>query len=373
MKSKIKKSFLWILIGVFVLSSISLTGCSTEKDKKVENNKIKIVTTIFPAFDFARAVGGDTVDVQMLLKPGVDSHSYEPSPQDMLDIKNCDIFIYLGGHQDLWVDEILESVDMSKTKVLAMTECVNPLKEEVVEGMEEHHHNHKSDHDQDGEENEVHHDHEGEAHHDQEGETEVENHNHNDEADEDYGKQDSLAYHLSHSYDEHIWTSPLNAIKIIEEIKNQLIEIDEKNKAGYEKRAEATIEKLVDIDKKIEDTVSKGNRKTLIVADRFPFRYFTERYGLEYYAGFSGCAGQSDASAKTVAFLIDKVKSENAKGIIKIELSNGKMANSIAEETGVGIYTLNSAHNLTQEEFDQGKTYLDIMEENNKVLKEVLK
>ncbi len=405
-----KKLLIWFFVITLVVSSISLSGCTKEEEVEKEG-KIKVVTTIYPPYDFVREIAGDKVDVKMLLRPGADSHSYEPSPQDMLAIKNCDVFIYIGGHADTWIDDILNSVENDDMKVIAMTGCVRPLKTEITEGMEHHHdgeehyhdgeehHHDGEEHHHDGEEHhhdgeEHHHDgeehhHDGEEHHHDGEEHHHDGEEHHHDGEEHHHDENNLeddcdcaepdlnyekVVHLPHSYDEHVWTSPANAAKIVEIIKKTLVDLDKNkdNQKLYIANAKKYQEKLNKLDKEIETVVKNGKRKTLVVADRFPFRYFAERYGLNYYAAFSGCSGQTDASASTIAFLIDKVKEVQPGGLITVEMSDQKIAKSIQEETGLKIYTLSAAHNITKEEFESKKSYLEIMKENKKVLEEVL-
>jgi zinc transport system substrate-binding protein len=173
-------------------------------------------------------------------------------------------------------------------------------------------------------------------------------------------------------YDEHVWTSPKNAILIVKEIEDKLSSIDEDNEEAYEENAENYISKLNKIDEEIREVVSNSKRKVLIFGDRFPLRYFVDEYGLDYYAAFPGCSADTEASAKTISFLIDKVKKEKVPAVLKIELSSGKIADTIASETGVSVKTFYAVHNVSAEEFKDGKTYIDYMNDNIKVLREVL-
>ena len=317
---KISKILLVFVVAVF--SIVSLTGCNKNKDNE---NKLTIVTTNFPSYDFARAVVKDNKDVElkMLLKPGAESHDFEPTPQDIIDIKNSDLFIYTGGESDEWISDILDDIDTDKTKVIKMMDLVDVKEEEIVEGME---------------------DEEEEEHHDEE---EVE-------------------------YDEHVWTSPVNAIKIVNALRDEVVSIDNDNKKVYEDSAKEYTDKLEKIDNEFKDIVKNAKRKEIIFGDRFPLRYFVDEYNLKYYAAFPGCSAQTEASAKTISYLVDKVKEDKIPVVFHIELSNGKIAEAISKETGAKVLEFNTAHNISQKDFDAGVTYVDIMEENTKVLKEAL-
>ena len=320
-----KISKILLVFVAFVFSIVSLTGCNKNKDNE---NKLTIVTTNFPSYDFARAVVKDNKDVElkMLLKPGAESHDFEPTPQDIIDIKNSDLFIYTGGESDEWISDILDDIDTDKTKVIKMMDLVDVKEEEIVEGMEDEEHE------------------EEEEHHDEE---EVE-------------------------YDEHVWTSPVNAIKIVNALRDEVVSIDNDNKKVYEDSAKEYTDKLEKIDNEFKDIVKNAKRKEIIFGDRFPLRYFVDEYNLKYYAAFPGCSAQTEASAKTISYLVDKVKEDKIPVVFHIELSNGKIAEAISKETGAKVLEFNTAHNISQKDFDAGVTYVDIMEENTKVLKEAL-
>lgn len=316
------------------LMLFSLAGCAPKQ--QVESTtpetakKIQIVTTIYAPYDFTRAIVGDRAHLEMLLKPGGESHSYEPSPEDMIKIQKSDVFIYIGGENDEWVDSILESMDTKDKKIIRLMDVVMTVEEEAVEGMEaEHGHEHE---------------HEADA---KEAEHEVE-------------------------YDEHIWTSPRNAMQMITAIKNVLCEIDPKNATYYTENAEAYNGEIQIVDNQIKSIVNQAEKKVLVFGDRFPFRYFADEFGLDYRAAFNGCSTETEASAKTIAYLIDYVKDNEIKFVYKIELSTGQIAQSIAEQTGAEVLTLHSCHNISKSDFEAGKTYLSLMQENAKTLQKGL-
>ena len=350
MKKRRVRDFL--LAGSLILGMM-LTGCGmsgqqTEQNggkeqNKVENEKISVVATIFPQYDFVRQIAGDNVELKMLLKPGEETHSYEPTPQDIIAIQNSDLFIYVGGENDAWVEDILESMPDNGRKTLKLVDCVDTVEEEHVEGMKEER---GHDHDEDDAEHEEH-----EADH------------------EEHGQEET---HSVHEIDEHVWTSPLNAVKTVEQIKEELCEIDPENTSDYEENAEAYVAQLNELDREFQDVVDHSKRKLMIFGDRFPFRYFAEEYGLDYYAAFSGCASDTEPSAATMAFLINKVRDENIKTVLKMELSNENIAKAIAEATNADVKEFYSCHNLTAEQFADGETYLSLMEKNVETLREVL-
>lgn len=359
------------LISVMLISALLLSGCGGQnkisgsksaQGPAEDTGKISIVTTIFPPYDFVREIAGDHVELKMLLKPGEESHSYEPTPQDMIAIQKSDVFIYTGGENDVWVEAVLSSMPDSDRLTLKLVDCVDTVEEEHVEGMKESPGHTHADHA--GEEHTV------EEHTD-------EGHTDEDHADEEHGHEDhagesELEAHSVHEIDEHVWTSPVNAALIVEQIKEVLVEADPSNRASYEKNAAAYEEALSELDQEFRNVTEHAERSMLIFGDRFPFRYFADEYGLDYYAAFPGCAGDTEPSAATMAFLIDKVKEEKVPAVLKMELSNADIANAIAEATGTEVRVFYSCHNLSAEDFENGETYLSMMQKNVETLKEVL-
>lgn len=315
-----------------------LTACSNQD--KADAHKLKIVTTNFAEYDFARQITGDKADVKMLLKPGAESHSYEPSPQDIKTIQDSDLFVYVGGDSDEWVGDILESMD-KKPNTFKLMDAVDLMEEEVKEGMV-HEHHHDDEHEHEHEEHADKHEHEHEEH-----------------ADEP-------------EMDEHVWTSPVNAIKIVEKMSAEIIKLDPNNADTYKKNTEEYIKKLQKLDGEFRDVVKNGKRKEIVVGDRFPFLYFVKEYGIEYYAAFPGCSKDTDTNPATIAFLTEKVKEDNIPVVFHIELSNEQMSKAIAEATGAKSELLNAVHNISDEDFKKGVTYIDLMEHNVEVLKEAL-
>lgn len=324
--------------------SITVPGSSGDPAENADGGKISVVTTIFPPYDFVREIAGDQADVKMLLKPGEETHSYEPTPQDIIAIQDSDVFIYTGGENDVWVEDILSSMPDSDMVTLRLVDCVDTVEEEQVEGMK------------------------GSAGHDHdEADYDDVHNNHTDETD---GGED--ARESPHEVDEHVWTSPVNASLIAEQIKNVLSQADPDHSEMYEENTLAYQEQLSELDRQFRDVVDNAKRNIMIFGDRFPFRYFADEYGLEYYAAFPGCAGDTEPSAATMAFLIEKVREEKVPAVLKMELSNDDIANAVAEATGTEVKVLYSCHNLSADDFENGETYLSMMQKNVETLKEVL-
>ena len=314
-----KKWITVLLTVLIVIFSSLISGCrNTEMS---DNGKINIVSTIFPQYDFARQITGDNANLKLLIQPAGETHTYEPTPQDIISIEKADIFLYIGGESDEWVDGILQSVDTRKTQVVRLMDYVDTFDEEVVEGMED----------------------------DEEDSTTTEK-----------------------EIDEHIWTSPQNAIKMTQAICDTVCKADKNNADLYRKNTEDYIVQLKNLDDTFRTITENARRKEIVFGDRFPLRYFTEEYHLKYYAAFPGCSSETEPSASTVAFLIDKVKKDKIPAVLKIELSNGTVAQTIAKETNTQVLTFYSCHNLSKEQFDNGETYLSMMNKNTDTLRKIL-
>ena len=309
----IAKKIFTIIVLIFILTSC--VSCTTTKLTN-DDGKLNVVCTVFPQYDFVRQIAGDKVNLTMLLKPGSEAHSYEPSPKDIANIQNCDLFIMIGGKSEEWANKIISSSDKN-FDVLKLIDLIEPFEEEITEGMEHEH-----------------------AHY--------------------------------NSYDEHIWTSPENAITLSKEIANTLSRLDEKNKATYEENLKNYTNELKKLSAEFKNVKETGKRDTIIIADRFPFRYLTESIGLEYFAAFPGCSSKTEPSASTVAFLIDKIRNENIPTVICVDYNEGKIANSIKNETGAKILRMYSCHIITKNEFENGETYIGLMQKNITALKEAL-
>lgn len=308
------------LIAALLCLCLMLCGCTAQPEKPHDETKLQIVCTSFPAYDFAREIAGDRAELTLLIKPGSEVHSYEPTPKDMIRIQESDLFICNGGESEAWV----ESLVGEDVNILRMMECVETVAESgegIYAAEDEHDHEHD-----DGEE----------------------------------------------ELDEHVWTTPGNAAKICYALCDKLCEADPENANEYMLNYEVYNAKLMELDIEIRTTVLNGVRDTLVFADRFPMRYFTREYGLKYYAAYPGCASQTEPSAKTVAFLIDHVREENIPAVLYMEFSNEKMADVICEDTGCKKLPFYSAHSVTAQQFEDGVTYLDLMRMNIETLKEAL-
>jgi zinc transport system substrate-binding protein len=316
----------------------------------------------------------------MLLKPGAEMHAYEPTPQDIIAIRNADLFIYVGGESDVWVEEILSSMPESNVKTIKLMDMVPTLNEELVEGMQ-------ADHDHDHEEGEEAHEDEDHDHEEGEEAHEDEDHDHEegDEAheDEDHDHEEGEEAHEDEDHDheegeeeveldEHVWTAPLNAAAMVTGIAAELAALAPAHAEAFTANAAAYVQQLTELDAAFREVVKTAKRTELIFGDRFAMRYFTHAYGLTYYAAFPGCSGETEPSAQTVAFLMNKVKEDKVPVVLYPELSTHRVADVISEETGVPSRLFYACHNLTADEFAEGKTYVDFMTANLAVLKEAL-
>ena len=342
---------LWAIFGLLLV--VGLLAFLVLNREKFEQKKYSVVSTSFPGYDFARAVTKNTnISTKMLVKPGAETHTYEPTPQDIIDIKNADMFVYVGGDSDTWVEKILKDVDTKKTHVMKLIDLVSTVNEEIVEGMEDEDHDHDHDHKHSHDHNHSHshgHDHEHDHDHD---------HDHDHERDHDYDHDEDEV-----EIEEHVWTSPKKAMEIVKKIAEVASEINANEKTKINDNAEKYVAEIAEVDKDLHQAID-GKISEIVVADRFPFRYFADEFGLKYAAAFSGCSEQTEASAKTISFLINKVKQDKVKKIYKIELSNGKIAETVSKDTGAEVLELHSAHNVTADDFSKGVTYVDLMKRN---------
>lgn len=303
-----------IFLSVVILFSALIQGDSF----KYEKYGVSVVATSFAPFDFARQIAGDNADVTMLLSPGEESHTYEPSPGDIMKIKDCDVFVYGGGESEKWVDSILESVE-SDIEIIRMMDIVDLC--ETTHTHDTH-----------------------------------EEHNHNNETE----------------YDEHVWTSPLNAIEIVKAISDAIIKVDGINSDVYKTNTDAYIAELTELDKSIESAVNNANKNLVVIGDRFPIMYFTERYSLYHESAFPGCSAQTEANPATIARLIKTVKNEEINTVFKVDLSSGNVAETISEATGAEVGTLYSCHVISADDFMSGETYVSLMQRNLDALKTAL-
>ncbi len=292
------------LILITLCFLVMLCGCSAPMPKT--DGKISVVTTIFPVYDFARAVGGDNIDLTLLIKPGTEVHTYDPLPSDMQSVYNCDLFLYVGGESESWVQSLLSE------------SSINSLA--LIDEVEHKHHGH------DG----------------------------------------------HHHTDEHIWTSPANAVLMVEKICEMLSECDVQNADKYRKNTDEYKQKITVAADDIGAVVKKVQNPFILVADRFPFGYFAEEYGIDYEAAFDACAASTDISINTMSRLTQTIENRGIKAVFCTELSTRNIADALSEQTGVKVLELHSGHNVTLDDFESGTTYVDILYRNQTALKEGL-
>lgn len=321
------------VMAVCCLSACGQNNSNTNTHAKDNNDKqVKVVTTVFPEYDWVKEIAGDEVsnmDLTMLLDNGVDLHSYQPTADDIMKISDCDLFIYVGGESDAWVEDTLKEAVNKDMKVINLLDVLGSSvkEEEVVEGMEA-----EEEEAKDGAEEEA-------------------------------------------EYDEHVWLSLRNAKVLCKAIADDLAEIDTENANTYQENEKAYADKLDELDKKYQETVDSASQKTLLFGDRFPFRYMVDDYGLSYYAAFVGCSAETEASFETITFLAGKTDELGLKNIMTIEKSDQKIAKTIIENTkekNQGILTLDSMQSTTSDDVKKGATYFSIMENNLNVLQESL-
>lgn len=321
------------VMAVCCLSACGQNNFNTNTQAKDNNDKqVKVVTTVFPEYDWVKEIAGDEVsnmDLTMLLDNGVDLHSYQPTADDIMKISDCDLFIYVGGESDAWVKDALKEAVNKDMKVINLLDVLGSSvkEEEVVEGMEA-----EEEEAKDGAEEEA-------------------------------------------EYDEHVWLSLRNAKVLCKAIADDLAEIDTENANTYQENEKAYADKLDELDKKYQETVDSASQKTLLFGDRFPFRYMVDDYGLSYYAAFVGCSAETEASFETITFLAGKTDELGLKNIMTIEKSDHKIAKTIIENTkekNQGILTLDSMQSTTSDDVKKGATYFSIMENNLNVLQEAL-
>ena len=323
---KLKKIILVIILIAIIVASV-IAGVVLGKKNKTSNNnnteKIKVTASNFASYDFLRAIIGDNDNIELtfLLGPGKDAHSYDPTAQDLITIQNSDLFIYIGGEMEKWADRVLPTLDTSNTKIICVADDIKTIDEQEIDGAEP------------------------------------------EEEDEEEG-----------AFDEHIWTSPDNAITMVNTLEKSMEEIDNSNSSKYKQHAENYIAKIKNVDKQIQEIVDNKKRDRLVFGDKMPMQYFINYYKLQVSAAFSGCSTETEPSSKTIAYLVNKAKEEKTPVILYIELNNGKVANTIANEVGNGCKAMQiqTLHNVSKTDFDNGETWVSLMERNLEVLKAAL-
>lgn len=317
---------LMLAVSLFSACSKSETPESGESVRP-ESKKLSIVCSIFPQYDFCKEIVGENAELTLLLKSKVDMHNYKPSAEDILKIRNSDIFIDIGGESDEWANEVFETVKSETPLVLSLINVVDAKDEKALEGMETEEHDHDDE------------SHEGEEHAEK---------------------------------DEHVWTSLKNAELIVKAITEKVCALDPENADEYEKNSKTYLSKLSSLEKEYAETVKTAKRKVLLFGDRFPFGYLADDYSLECYAAFSGCSAETRASFETIAFLAGKVKEKELPFVLKIDGSDGSVAKTVASQSNAEVRTLNSCQSVSEDDIKNGVSYLSIMKDNLSVLKEVL-
>lgn len=313
------------LITIILVFSLVIIGISKTNNQSQSEEKIKIIATLFPQYDFAKQIGGDKVEVSLLLTPGTETHTYEPTPQDIINVNKADIYIYTGKYMEPWSDKIANSIT-SDTEVLDASKNINLINEEQFE----------------------------------------EEHNTTDINEEEHDN----SHH--HEYDPHIWLNPQNAIGMVKNIEKELCSIDPQNKEYYQKNAENYIKQLTNLDNEIETTIKKSKKNKIAFGGTFAYAYFIQRYNLQYVSAYDSCGENSEPSVTKVKEVIDYMKENNINVIFYQELSAGKIADTISKETGATKLVFHTIHNASQEEINNGETYISLMQKNLQNLKQAL-
>lgn len=307
-----------------LLCVLLLTGCAARAEHAADNGRMSVVCTLFPYYDFARQIAGDQAEVTLLLSPGREAHSFEPTPRDALTIAGADVFVYNGGEGETWVEEMLDASGENIGTAVCMMDCVDAHEEEIVEGMQVH------------------------------------------ERDHEHEDSDEI------EYDEHIWTSPANAIVLCRAVCEAMCAQDEKNAVEYRANCERYCAELAALDGEFRALRKEAKRDLLVFADRFPFLYFCEEYDLRYRAAFHGCSTDTEPSLATLKFLIDKVEQESIPVVYTVDISSQKIAEVVAESTGAEIGVLYSMQTVSRADFEAGETYVSLMERNLETLRKGL-
>ena len=320
--NKLKTATLVVLLIALVGALVFFVVNPDVFTKKEDNNKIKIVSSNFASYDFLRAItkDSDNIEVTFLMGPGKDAHSFEPTAQDLIKIQNAKLFVYIGGEMEKWSDKVIDAIEPEKDNTFRISDFVDKLDEEEVDGAEEE-----------------------------------------EEEEEEEG-----------AFDEHIWTSPANAIKMVNALESKVEELDKDNSEKYKKNAEEYIKQINEVDSEIKEIVNNKKRNRLVFGDKMPMQYFMKYYDLTASAAFNGCSTETDPSAATIAYLENKIKEEQIPVVLYIELNNGRVANTIASETGCKAMQIQALHNVSLDDYNNGETWVSLMKRNVNVLKEAL-
>ncbi len=313
------------LFAVFTASTLvlSLCACSSESGYfESDDTKLKIISTVFPPYDLAKHIAGDNAEIKILLPPGSEAHTYEPTAKEIIAIQNCDIFLYIGGENEQWADKLIISNDTSKVKIVKLIDCVPTLSEEDEDEHEDEHNDHDHDHE--------------------------------------------------HETDEHIWTSPKNARLMLSAVYDAICAVDPENSQAYTENKDAYDKQLAELDDEYKTAVDNAKNKTIVLADKFPFRYLAHEYGLDCHAAFSSCSDESEPSVSTMIKLTKKIKENNIPVVYYLEFSSTKIADTLCDETGATKLMLHSCHNVSKQDIENNVSYIDLMKQNLENLKVAL-
>lgn len=313
---KLKRKLLAVITAAATV--FSLCACSSESGySNSDSGKLKIISTVFPPYDLARQIASDNAEISILLPPGSEIHNYEPSAKDMIAIRNCDIFLYIGGENEQWAEKLINSNDTENVTAVKLIDYVPTLSEDEDE------HDHDHDHD---------HDHE-------------------------------------HETDEHIWTSPKNAQLMLSAVYDAICKVDPSDKQTYTKNKDAYAKQLSDLDNAYRSAVDNAKNKTIVLADKFPFRYLAHEYGLEFSAAFAACSDESEPGVSTMIKLTKTIKENNIPAVYYLEFSSTKIADTLCDETGATKLMLHSCHNVSKQDIENNISYVDLMKQNLENLK----
>lgn len=313
---KLKRKLLAVITAAATV--FSLCACSSESSySDSDSGKLKIISTVFPPYDLAKQIAGDNAEISILLPPGSEIHNYEPSAKDMIAIRNCDIFLYIGGENEQWAEKLINSNDTKNITAVKLIDYVPTLSEDEDE------HDHDHDHD---------HEHE-------------------------------------HETDEHIWTSPKNAQLMLSAVYDAICKADPSDKQIYTKNKDAYAKQLSDLDNAYRSAVDNAKNKTIVLADKFPFRYLAHEYGLEFRAAFAACSDESEPGVSTMIKLTKTIKENNIPAVYYLEFSSTKIADTLCDETGATKLMLHSCHNVSKQDIENNVSYVDLMKQNLENLK----
>lgn len=311
---KLKRKLLAVITAAATV--LSLCACSSESGySNSDSGKLKIISTVFPPYDLARQIAGDNAEISILLPPGSEIHNYEPSAKDMIAIRNCDIFLYIGGENEQWAEKLINSNDTENVTAVKLIDYVPTLSEDE----DEHDHDHDHEHE--------------------------------------------------HETDEHIWTSPKNAQLMLSAVYDAICKVDPSGKQTYTKNKDAYAKQLSDLDNAYRSAIDNAKNKTIVLADKFPFRYLAHEYGLEFSSAFAACSDESEPGVSTMIKLTKTIKENNIPAVYYLEFSSTKIADTLCDETGATKLMLHSCHNVSKQDIENNVSYVDLMKQNLENLK----